>query len=80
MLARRDTRRDHHHTRLRASVDGSELTAGELSLHRGGWEWGVADAVSAALSLVLRISIRISIIVSRPQGGFMEWKKSIKVF
>lgn len=34
----------------------------------------------AALSLVLRISIRISIIVSRPQGGFMEWKKSIKVF
>ena len=57
-------------------MDGSELTAGELSLHRGGGEWGVADALSAALSLVPRISI----IVSRPQGGFMEWKKSIKVF
>ena len=57
-------------------MDGSELTAGELSLHRGGWEWGVVDALSAALSLVPRISI----IVSRPQGGFMEWKKSIKVF
>ena len=57
-------------------MDGSELTAGELSLHCGGWEWGVADALSAALSLVPRISI----IVSRPQGGFMEWKKSIKVF
>ena len=57
-------------------MDGSELTAGELSLHCGGWEWGVVDALSAALSLVPRISI----IVSRPQGGFMEWKKSIKVF
>lgn len=23
---------------------------------------------------------RISVIIPRPQGGFMEWKKSIKVF